>query len=285
VNPSKTRQNRGLVILASYPKSGNTWVRALISGLVRSSSEICLDSLEGKIVSHAHPLVCPFPPSNMTLAEADHWHADACLAISDPVAKFSLLKTHTTLRKDPREEWIFPRSQVLGAVHVVRHPFDVLPSLANHLSKSIPEALEYLLKKDTAMGGRKGRLREFWGSWSQHTRSWMMDIPPFPILRVRYEDLKTDTVEELRRVAEFIGGFDLNPEALQRATAAAKFERLQEQEQEKGFRETPSATKSFFRKGQSGEGWDALSDEQRTRIFEACRAEMDQLGYSQERPK
>lgn len=279
-----TTERPDIVLLASYPKSGNTWIRALLSSLLRNSPEVQLDSLEGRMVTSLHPLCCPFPFNQLTLDEADLWHADACRAIR-PNGPITLVKTHLMLASEPGGGWNFPIERIKGAVHIVRHPFDVAPSLANHLDFEIPRALESMLRDDLVMGGRKGAaVPERWGSWAQHTRSWLRKDPPFPTILVRYEDLKRDAGLELRRVAKFIGEIDPSEAALASAVEASRFERLREQELSNGFKERPVATKSFFRKGTSGEGWDALSSEQRQRLSEACGPEMSLLGYRVDRP-
>jgi len=285
VNRVPNSRNRGLVVLASYPKSGNTWVRALFSGLLHEKEGVRLDALDGTMVTHTHPLACPFPFNTLTSTEQELWHGDACRALRDHATAFTLQKTHLRLARDTTGAWIFPAEEVLAAIHIVRHPFDVAPSLASHMGLDLDRAVDFLLRSDMAVGGKKGVwIPETWGSWSENTRTWMDPAAPFPVLRVRYEDLRRDTLGTFARIVEFVGGLPDGQEDLERAVEAARFERLQEQEAESGFRERPKKAASFFRSGRSGEGWERLSAAQRERILAACAVEMEQLGYSEAAP-
>lgn len=282
INTSDTSPD--IVLLTSYPKSGNTWMRALLSGLLRDTSAVQIDALEGRTVTDLHSLCCPFPFNQLTLEEIELWHADACRAIPRK-GPITLLKMHLMFTPQRDGECLFPVERIKGAVHIVRHPFDVVPSLANHLGYDIPRAFETVLKDDLVMGEWRGTsVRERWGSWAQHTRSWSRRDLPFPAITIRYEDLKRDAGQELLRVARFIGLADPSEATLRGAVEAARFDRLREQELEKGFKECPFAAPSFFRKGVSGEGWDVLSLEQRLRLSQACDREMSLLGYGVERP-
>lgn len=281
MTPELVGRNRGIVVLASYPKSGNTWMRALLAAMQGGSGTVPLDALDGAMVTGTHRSTCPFPFNLLTQSETELWHADACAALRDPRRDFTLQKTHLGLRRDASGNWTFPPEHVLGIVHIVRHPFDVVPSLANHIGRDIPEAVDFLLEPGKVTGGKRGVwIPERWGSWIENTRSWMIDPAPVRILRVRYEDLKRDAARELRRVLDFIGAPDPKPEAVDAAVEAARFERLREQEANSGFRERPPIAGTFFRSGRTGEGWERLDDLQRARIHEACAEAMLALGYS-----
>lgn len=277
--------SRDLVLLASYPKSGNTWVRALFSGLRSSESAVELENLEGAMVASLHPLVCPFPINRLVMSEQELWHADACRLLRNPGRPFTLLKTHLALRNDPSGECVFPSEIVRGVIHVVRHPFDVAPSLANHLGVDIPLAVDYMLQDDFVSGGGFGELLpEYWGSWRQHTNSWCAPDTAFPVLRVRFEDLKSDPVAELRRMIAFVGIEEYPEDRLHRAAEAASFDRLRKQETDRGFKERSLVSSEFFRGGRTGDGWKQLSDRQRERILQATSVEMARLGYSDRKP-
>lgn len=276
----------GLVLLASYPKSGNTWVRALFTALRREDHDVDLDRLEGSMITSVHPLVCPFPFNRLAPHEQELWHADACRSLRRDPRSITFLKTHLALRDDRYGACIFPSEIVRGAIHIVRHPFDVVPSLANHLGIDIPEAVEVLLRDDHSSGGGFGAtIPEFWGSWSQHTQSWLDGSTSFPILLVRYEDLKRDPVDQLRRMTEFVGFPSLPLDSLAKAVENATFDRLREQENEHGFKERSTKGTKFFRGGRSGDGWKALEPAQRARIAKACSDAMERLGYDPEAPR
>lgn len=274
-----------ILLLASYPKSGNTWVRALLSALEAEGRDLDLHALEGEMVTSLHPRICPFPFNLLNQEEQDLWHADACRASVSPTCPLTLLKTHLALRPDLTGRSLFPPEVVRGAIHIVRHPFDVVPSLANHIGGSLEDAISLLLESHATPGGDYGRsIPEHWGSWAEHTRSWLDGREPFPVLRIRYEDLKRSPSSTLRTIAAFAGRGEIGDETLEKAIEASSFDRLRSQEVRRGFPERPSDSRRFFRSGRLGEGWEVLDTSQRERILSHCRPEMSRLGYSSEAP-
>ena len=118
-----------------------------------------------------------------------------------------------------------------------------------------------------------------WGSWSSHSASWLADDVPFGVHLVRYEDLAENAVDTLLPVFAAIG-LDCSRDELEEAVDRARFDRLQQAEEETGFREKSKATHYLLSEG-SRRGWhQELSDEQ-VMAIEADHAEMmTALGYN-----
>ena len=97
--------------------------------------------------------------------------------------------------------------------------------------------------------------------------------------------LQADTAAVFRRALAFAGQAATDAQ-IERAVAFARFEELQRQEQDKGFREAPRphAGGQFFRRGVAG-GWrDELGTEQVARIEAAHAPTMQKLGYDLSAP-
>jgi hypothetical protein len=72
-------------------------------------------------------------------------------------------------------------------------------------------------------------------SWSTHVKSWV-DATGFPLLVVKYEDLLSDPLIELKKIVEFLE-LKYDSKRGRRAVEAAKLSRLSKQEDEEGFSE------------------------------------------------
>jgi hypothetical protein len=116
-------------------------------------------------------------------------------------------------------------------------------------------------------------LRQDLGAWDQHVSGWLQ--APLDLCLLRYERMKATPLTEFRRAARFLN-LAHDDAAIVAALDACRFERLQAQETEQRFRETPQHAQAFFRRGQVGEGLAQLSDEQRQPL-EAMRERVEAL--------
>ena len=109
-------------------------------------------------------------------------------------------------------------------------------------------------------GAKSLQLRQWLGIWSQHVESWV-DQREIPVLVIRYEDMLADPGKRVARVSCAFARPDLaiDPARVDQAVAHAAFDKLQEAENCKPFRETPPKAKRFFRSGKAGEWQNHLS--------------------------
>ncbi|MEI9994408.1 MAG: sulfotransferase domain-containing protein [Rhizomicrobium sp.] len=286
----------GLVWLASYPKSGNTWFRLLLSNLAGQGETDINDPNEDMSVASAR---YPFDDITMldsslltpdevdllrpsvfeTIAGGDYRDYSASREIANgPWPR--IMKVHDAYTRNADGRPLLGAAQ--GAIVIVRDPRAVAPSLANHLGCSIDAAIETLGSENNVFGGVSGRLgvqlRQKLLSWSSHVASWL-DQSDVPVHLVRYEALKADTPGVLRAALAFAGR-DITPAEAGQAARLADFARLQAQERAKGFREWTSPHGGlFFRRGEA-EAWrEELSPPQIARIEADHAAMMRRLGY------
>jgi aryl sulfotransferase len=279
--------------LASYPKSGNTWMRMLIANLSSTDGPADINDLPERsgIASARGPFdyLTLIDSGLLTYDEIDllrpRVYEELARGMTDdeddeapdrPPVRF--VKVHDAYTMTPAGEPLLagPRGAD-AAVVIVRDPRDIVPSLANHSGISIDDAIALMNNAEAAFCAKPDRqhnqLRQQLPGWSGHVTSWL-EQTDIPVLLVRYEDMQTDAARELRRVLSFADR-PAGEEEIARAVAFADFSQLCGQEREKGFREAPRPHKNgtFFRRGEVGAWHDELTPEQVARI-EAGHAPM-----------
>lgn len=272
----------GILWLASYPKSGNTWMRAFLANLITGASEPLGLSQIGEI--------CPSEPT-------ENWFAPLC---DRPVAQLSApeiaalrgraqeravglnenvmpMKTHSYLGEDSGHP-IISMKATFGAVYIIRDPRDVALSAADHFGKTIEEMVEMLANPLAVAAAMPGTIvHEMTSSWSNHVESWTKWNHP-GIFVVRYEDLLANPPDQFGRVARHFG-ISSDPARIQKAIDFASFKQLQKMEAEQGFSERSQHSARFFRSGRSG-GWrDQLPAELARRIEEDHGEQMKRYSY------
>lgn len=275
---------RGIYWLASYPKSGNTWFRVLLDNL-RGGGPVParINALSGNAISTSRAWL----DEMLGYASAD-LSADEIDRLRPTLYRWTLrapgvaiVKTHEAWTLTADGEPLLGREATLGAVYLVRHPFDVAVSAAAHWRCSFDAAIERMGSTEAALSDSRRSLRPHIRqrllSWSQHVRSWTDGAAP-NVLLLRYEDLLADTEHHFARAAIHLG-LDADPVQVARAVQHSRFEELARQEREQGFRERPPDVQRFFRSGRAG-GWrEALSTAQVDRLLNDHGELMKALGY------
>jgi aryl sulfotransferase len=286
------------VWLASYPKSGNTWARAILTALDHGDHLFGLNDLGSGQQPHAlgtAPAVLGLDPRWLVAEElelvrtalvrtvdgggtGDRWTTDR-----PPL----LRKTHEVYRRRPANwSWDddsapepFPADATRAAILVVRDPRDVVCSYAAFFGMSPTEAVAAMARAPHAPARPGQRIAEQpWGSWSEHVRSWLDPDVPFPVHLVRYEDLRRDAVGTLGPVLAAVG-LAVDGADLARAVDRTRLDRLRQTEAAEGFRENSPRAESFFRSGTAG-GWRGELSAELVAAVEADHGElMERLGY------
>jgi hypothetical protein len=279
----------GIVWIASYPKSGNTWIRAFLHNLTRilngETGEQDINEMarfstwELDKKHYAHFL--GFEPDNLVhRAEIAATRHAVHQQIADAAEGLIFIKTHNCLVVD-RGHPTINVAVTSGAVYVVRNPLDVAISYAHHAGTTLDTAIDQMAMTDAETAGREGAIYEVLGSWSQHVFSWTRN--PNPAIRVmRYEDMLDDPERVFGALA---GHLLLKPtrRQLKRAIELSSFTRLKAQEHEKGFRERPPHSDSdFFREGRAGQWKEVLTDAQIARLVHDHAEQMRRFGYMTE---
>lgn len=278
----------GIYWLASYPKSGNTWVRTFLHNLRENGEHpFNINTMhDGGTASSRGWLdeVLGFDTADLHPDQVDRLRplVHAWTARETPIL---YRKIHDAYRIRPGVASIVGAEGTLGALYILRNPLDVAVSAAGHWQVSIDKAIDRMGRSDMVLAGAQSRLREQvrqpLSSWSQHVLGWV-DAEELNRLVLRYEDLLASPQSTFQRVAAFLGLPD-DPEQVARAVRFSDFAELARQEATDGFRERPSGmTSRFFQRGREG-GWrEALKPAQVARILADHGPVMARFGYVDE---
>jgi hypothetical protein len=108
------------------------------------------------------------------------------------------------------------------------------------------------------------QLRQWLLSWSNHVLSWA-DAQAMNRLIVRYEDMVEQPLATFTSVAQFLE-LTTDQRSIKQALEHCSIKKLQEQEQNQGFKEKTALSNNFFRKGKIGDWQDTLTEQQIQRI-------------------
>ena len=240
-------RHRGLyasdVFLASYPRSGNTWLRFVL-GEVLAGKSIDFDNVDDVIPELK-------------------WHRRGAVLFAH---SGRLIKTHEPWREEYRK-----------AIYIVRDARDVALSTyarAAQLGLADPDMDAFLI------GFLKGTSHGY-GAWGRHVRSWL-DSPlarAGNLLVVKFEDLRRDPEESLTRMVQFVSG-QAGAEQIRAALANNSVDQMRAKEvQSRKLYQSTTEVGRFVRKG-AVQGWRNVLTPAQLQLFEdAVGAELAQMGY------
>ncbi len=255
-----------IVWLASYPKCGNTWVRFMLYAYLYGPPAASID-IPRRIPDLHRPL--PMDP---------------------PTGAYMFAKTHFALSdRHPN------LTNTTKAIHIIRNPRDVALSALNYRRLATGDAgmdEAGFLRSFIAGGGDADWLRQGFGTWASHARSWR-ETDRFPVLAVRYEDIKADTRGVLVSMLEFLGE-PVDTARLDTAIKASSFDAMRAMEirekqkpvkdarAERLFVGDPKATRKgiyFINKGASGQSLDAVAPGLDAAFDASFDADLRAFGY------
>jgi len=277
----------GMIWLASYPKSGNTWLRLLLANLLAPDdgpvdiNRMGLDS-RAMVARHVIEDVVPIDTGLLTLDEIERLRPRVCEAVGASATGTTFAKCHDPYRRNAAGEPILGRGAAAAALYVVRDPRDVAVSLAHHNGTSVGEAIRDLCSEHCLLASETRGLQDHVPQrllgWSAHVASWL-DQTDLPVHAMRYEDLLADPVASFAAAVDFLG-LPATTAAVERAVRNADFAELQRQEGRAGFNERQSrSTAPFFRSGRAGAWTEALAPAEVETIVAAHGAVMRRMGY------
>lgn len=256
-----------IIWLASFPKSGNTWMRAFLANyFIGGKKGLSINELR-----------------KFTLGDirADFYDAAAggtfeiesvedYLALRSKALRLILnARQGTHFVKSHHQSIVYhdvpliPPEITAAAIYIIRNPFDVVPSYARHSGSSVAEAVDAILDPDRFSTTPRGLL-EVIGRWDHHVASWT-ESEGLAMKLVRYEDLRDNPKEGFGKVFDFLK-VKPDPKQFANALKLTRLEALKKQEQKSGFIERPQEMSSFFHSGKVG-GWrKSLTDEQVARL-------------------
>ncbi len=273
-----------IVWLASFPKSGNTWMRAFLHNLF-SNRERSFDvnRMAGELLQSDGALMWFQMLDRRPLAE---WSPEDVASmrprVNELIARAQkgsvFCKTHNALMTICGYPTI-NLAVTSGAIYIVRNPLDVAVSFADFMGFGVDDAIEHMATDnlETPHDPAMNNVGIILGSWSQHVESWTGN--PNPRLHVvRYEDMLDHPSKTFGATARFLG---LKPsrQRLLRAIRNSSFKALRRQEDQRGFKEKPPTQEKFFRRGTAGHWRQELTPEQVERVCSQHRVQMERFDY------
>ena len=271
-----------IVWVASYPKSGNTWMRVFIENYFSGQgrpvdiNQVHKNSI-GDAKAFRYQKYLKAGQTTMDLSTEEICalkllvHAD--IAASAPATVF--VKTHN-FQGDFKGYPLHNLSVTAGAIYLVRNPLDVTVSMARYFNSSIDEAIDYMADEMVGTPNEPENVPQIVTSWSLHVESWTQQ-PNRNLLVVRYEDMLDNPKKAFRKVESLLGR--KNPKRLLQAIRFSSFDHLKAQEKQHGFIEKHENAGSFFRKGMKNQWQEVLTESQVQRIVDLNRAQMARFKY------
>ena len=281
-----------IIWLASYPKSGNTYVRAFLSAYYFSEN----GQFDFKLI----PKIKQFPDIEFfdqkinNIEEASKQWIPAQKKINQD-RKIKFFKTHSCLANYKGNEFTSSETS-LGAIYIVRDPRNVLTSIKNHFSLDNDEALKMITDKDRGLISNNGSHASysFISSWSNNYLSWLRN-KQFRRLFVKYEDLLTNKYETFRDIIVFSNTLmnrteNVDKSKLQKAIETTNFDILKNKEVSESFDGSNNSFKKwrnfhkenknlFFNLGPENK-WEKILDKKTKEIIETSfKSQMIDLKY------
>ena len=275
---------RPVIWLVSYPRSGNTFLRALLANYASGQDRpLTLPEISGSTQGEHREdlwLEATGKPASQRTVE-DEWSGRAAYLIKLRNCSYPLLplvKSHTVNGTFyGRQAFDFvPGDRI---IHIVRHPCEVAVSLSCFRKVPVGDAVSQMFEHDCGVYGEHPKYgSEIVGSWRQHTQSWL-SVVGTPILHIRYCDLVNDTRKTLTNAIDFLG---MKPDEnrILLASAFSDFVGLKKEESANGFAEAPQDT-IFFREGKPFRWLWNLDPDHARKFLLTERDLLDRLGFTE----
>lgn len=268
--------------LASYPRSGNTWLRAFLHNLLRNPAEAHdinrlqdLTLIDGD--ARWYRDLDPRPLTQLSKEEVATLRPRIHAAMTRVSADTVFVKTHNALVED-RGTPMITLEHTVGAIYVVRDPLDVAVSYSHHYGVTLDEAVAAMNRHgNQSIANQENFAYELHGTWSENVDSWTANPNP-SLLVVRYEDMAREPQRTFAAVAGFLG-VRASPARIAAAVERSSFATLRDQERRRGFRERSRKSAEFFRAGEIGQGRRLLSAVLIDRLAASHEATMTRFGY------
>ena len=232
-----------IIWIASYPKSGNTWLRALMSSYYYTNDgNFKFDLLENIDSFPSEKYFKNYPDKFLNPEDTSkYWIAEQTKI--NKKNKMTFLKTHMAICKVSDNSFTNEQNSLAG-IYIIRDPRNVITSLSNHYQLSLDKAYEFMKNEKQAIYVKKNDrylgFQLLW-SWSTNLKSWI-ENKRFPILVIKYEDLMDQTFVTFKKVIDFINNItqnkvSFNKERAKNSIKNTSFRNLQKLEKEHGFAE------------------------------------------------
>ena len=282
-----------IIWLASYPKSGNTLIRALLTSYFFTQNGLFNFNLIKNITQF--PSATIFQRLGVDIKNEkevikNYIRAQESINKKDSI---NFLKTHSYLFNINNNPFT-DLNNSLGAIYIVRDPRNVVTSYAHHFNISVEKASERMINS-LEYGGNldskyeSDRTKVYLGSWSSNYDSWKSFKLAGKYLLIKYEDLLNNAEATLIKILDFIYKlrgvkFNIDHDKIKNIIHTTSFQYMRNLEKKKSFIESRinNATGKkipFFNLGPQND-WRKLLDEKiRLKIESSFKLQMEELRY------
>ena len=279
-----------IIWLASYPKSGNTWLRTIIASLLYTKDGQFNFELLKKIQQFPNQKYFKKFTNDFTNINEikKYWiKAQEEINLNNNI---NFLKTHHINCKIDNFDFT-NKSNTLATIYIVRDPRNLVNSISNHYDLSIIESKEFLVTSRT-LGSNKnsntlkdGHVVTLLGNWAEHYRFWKHNNENYLI--IKYENLLNNIENELEKIISFLKNFinfEVNDNKLNNIIKTTDFEYLKRGEQvglfnENAYTKNTKKKINFFHQGPRNDWKSNLNIKITDEINLKLRNEMIELGY------
>ena len=298
-----------IIWLASYPKSGNTWLRTI---LIQILKEKILD--QDNLLSEIKSLIS-YPQKKhffelseildnyeifnnyLTKSESETFRireeiiknwltSQQKINISNETKIFKTHNLACKLKCQNGKDYAFTDIEnTLGVIYIIRDPRNIITSLKHHYSmNSYEDALRFMSNKSLWLEDNN-KVPEFLSSWDMHYESWSRF--PKNFLLIKYEDLLSNTYDQIEKIVKFMRkflDFDIKNISIDKIIHNSSFENLKKNEDERGFDESVTDRKTnkkikFFNLGPNNDWKKLLNKKTANEIEETFAKTMKKVGY------
>ena len=277
-----------IIWLASYPKSGNTWLRSLLSAYYYSKDgNFSFDLLKN---IGLYPQKKYFDVKINKPGEINsYWDISQEKIIREK--KIKILKSHKSLLELNGKNFTMPQ-YTLGIIYVVRDPRNVITSLKNHYDLDYEQSLDFMLNEKKYIYDIREKNDyadfHFLSSWSNHYKSWINNNL-FKKMIIKYEDLENDTFKTLKNLIIYINNLyqtnhKVDEAKINNCIKTTNFEILKHKEKKEGFPENVYSNKTnkkidFFNLGPKNKWEKVVPKEFHEKINNIFKEDLKNLKY------
>ena len=277
-----------IIWLASYPKSGNTLMRSILSSYFYSKD----GNFEFKNLNQIKqfPMSVDFMSLGIDIEndkEVFKNFINVQKFINEKKRSLSFFKTHSSLVKMYDCDFTNLENS-LAAIYIVRDPRNVVTSFANHNGISVDEATDIIIDQNMFTDKSSNVCKVLVGSWASNYNSWKEFKKKDKYILIKYEDLISKKKTVLIRVFKFLNqvGFshNLNIIKLNKAIKTTEFNLMKSKEEKESFSEAlpdkeTGKRRVFFNLGPKNDWRKILDKKNIEKIEKHFKNEMLELGY------